>query len=735
MYYSRSKSWNCKNREHDLSVHGIAVAMFITVLFCAVMLANMTMPAQRILSAILFAAALLLGLKRHSENIRLLLIFLSIISTVRYIVWRMCYTLSMTTFVETTISILLFLAECYSAYTLVAFYFQTLDLDRDANGVKPDPFFTPSVDVLISTLNEPVDIMRRTASGALSIDYPNKKVYILDDGRREEMRQLAKELGCGYFTRPNNKNAKAGNVNNALPQTDGEFILFLDADQIPFRTILKRTISAFKDPLVVLMQSAHRCLNPGPVERNLYLDGILPNEQELFFQLVQVGNNFWNAAFFCGSAAIIRRSALMEVGGMATETVTEDCHTSMRLHAKGWKSKYYSRPLSVGLSPESLSGWVIQHCRWARGVTQMLCVQNPIWLKGLTWAQKYCYFNGMVHFWFGIPRLIFYLAPVSFLIFGIHPVRVAFVDYLAMAIPYILIASWSNSYIFRNYRHSYWADVYEALLAAPYALTVLWAVVDPKTGKFNVTPKGTTINKTYLDWISAPNVVLLTLLLVSIGFGINRLVCSSCVRETYATAINLTWAFYNIFTIVPAILCAIEHAFVKRTHPVKRKFSVELFSADRKVEYATTQTITEYSSVLKLDKESPLEPIRVGDSMRLILHTDSERYPEIALNAKISYLEFTPQHESLIGVDFTSQDANTMRALIEAIYCEESFWATLHEPEDAFIPAFSNLVTTPWRVFVHTKRWLYQDRLTMLASKLKEKPVLQRSQAIITSNS
>jgi hypothetical protein len=358
----------------------------------------------------------------------------------------------------------------------------------------------------------------------------------------------------------------------------------------------------------------------------------------------------------------------------------------------------------------------------------MLCFDNPLFLKGLTWEQRYCYFNGMIHFWFGIPRIIFYLSPIVYLVFGIHPVRVSFVDYAAMALPFIFLASWSNSYIFRNFRHSFWADVYEALLAAPYAMTVLWCLIDPRTGKFNVTPKGTTITKSYLDWISVPNLTIMTLLLIAFGFGVHNLLVHPGLSEKHAIWINLGWSFYNICTLIPAILCALEHAFTKRTHPVKRALPVDIFTGNQTaVQYGTTQSMTEFGCQFKLDRELPVAPIRLGDEMRLVLHSDSNHYPEITVDAKVSYLEFTKKRESLIGVDFLTQDTNTLRALIETIYCQEGMWANLTEPDDSFMLAFGNLVSTPWRVFVLTRHWLTQDRVVELARTMKEARVPQKS--------
>jgi cellulose synthase (UDP-forming) len=715
-----------RRSRNGLKTVSIAGLIFVIVVFCSMVLADMTMPAQYVLSATLFVSAIVISWIKKSEPVRLVLLLISVVASGRYITWRLLHTLNFGSAPETTISIMLFAAECYTVYTMVAFYFQTLCLDYVQNDVEFDPDFTPSVDIFISTLNEPVDILRRTASGALSVDYHNKRVYILDDGNRMEMRELATELGCEYITRPDNRYAKSGNVNNALPQTSGELILFLDADQIPFRTILKCITPLFKSKKVALVQTAHRCLNPGPIERNLYLDGVLPNEQELFFQLVQVGNNFWNATFFCGSSAVIRRTALLEVGGMAIETVTEDTHTSIRLHIKGYESKYFSRPLSIGLSPESLNGWVIQHCRWARGVTQLMRAQNPFLQKGLTWEQRYCYFNGMVHFWLGIPRLIFFLAPVAFLLFGLHPVRVSFIDYIAMAVPFIFLGALANSYIFKNFRHSFWADVYEAVLAAPYAMTVLYALIDPRTGKFNVTPKGTTITKSYLDWVSTPNLIILVFLLAAAASGVYQWFANPA-ADRWSLGINLMWNFYNIFAIIPAIFCALEHAATKRAHPVERQIPAEFkVSGSNGIQYSQTESITEFGCILRMERKAQIAQMKIRQPLQLTLHTDTPRFPDLKLNGTISYLQLS-NNDVLIGVEFQDVSSLMSRSLIETIYCDETVWKALKEPEDNFAMAFGNLISTPWRVFIRTRHWLFQDKVVALASKLDLKSVSEHT--------
>ncbi len=136
--------------------------------------------------------------------------------------------------------------------------------------------------------------------------------------------------------------------------------------------------------------------------------------------MVQDGNDFWNATFFCGSCAVLRRTALDEMGGIAVETVTEDAHTSLRMQTHGWNTAYINIPQAAGLATERLSAHVKQRIRWARGMVQILRIENPLFAPGLKLAQRLCYFNAMTHFLYALPRLIFLTAPLIYLIFGSH---------------------------------------------------------------------------------------------------------------------------------------------------------------------------------------------------------------------------------------------------------------------------------------------------------------------------
>ncbi|MBI4160939.1 MAG: glycosyltransferase, partial [Acidobacteria bacterium] len=179
-------------------------------------------------------------------------IFLSVYLSLRYFLWRSLYTLNTESPVGLVISLCLILAEGYGFLAALLFYFQTLSPRAEEPPPLPekDP---PTVDVYVTIYNESVDILYRTLVACQAMEYPAKQVYVLDDGQREEVRRVAESLGCRYIRGPRNADAKAGNLNHALPRTSGELILTLDVDHIPVRTFLRETVGFFRDPKVALV--------------------------------------------------------------------------------------------------------------------------------------------------------------------------------------------------------------------------------------------------------------------------------------------------------------------------------------------------------------------------------------------------------------------------------------------------------------------------------------------------
>lgn len=242
---------------------------------------------------------------------------------------------------------LLYAAEVFGFFTALLNAFMTWRLTVRTS---PPPPPGLSVDVFIPTYNEELAVVRRTVLAAKAMDYPHQ-TWVLDDGNRPEMRALATELGVRYLARADNTHAKAGNLNHALQHSRADFIATFDADHAPRRDFLLKTLGFFADERVAFVQTPQDFYNLDSFQnRTDERQRWAWSEQSFFFRIIQRGKDYWNSAFYCGSCAVIRRRALDDIGGFATGTVTEDIHTSLRLHKRGWHSVYLPESLAYGIA-------------------------------------------------------------------------------------------------------------------------------------------------------------------------------------------------------------------------------------------------------------------------------------------------------------------------------------------------------------------------------------------------
>jgi len=542
----------------------IAAAVF---LFVATL--PLTWFQQTILGVIAIVTASAMARVSDSYLVTLTLMMLSIFCTFRYGYWRVVQVAGYfhdpaghVRGLDFFFVSCLLLAEIYAFGILFLGYFQTIwPLRRAPLPLPENPTEWPHVDILIPTLNEPLDVVRFTALGALNMDWPVDKlhVYLLDDGRRQEFEQFAHEAGIGYKTRPDNTHAKAGNVNAALKTVSSPFVVIFDSDHVPTRSFLQMTMGWFlRDPKLAMLQTPHHFYSPDPFERNLDQFRLIPNEGELFYGVVQDGNDFWNASFFCGSCGILRRAALDQIGGIATETITEDAHTSLRIQMHGWNSAYVNIPQAAGLATERLSAHIGQRIRWARGMVQVLRTDNPLFAPGLTFAQRLCYFNAMGHFLYAVPRLIFLTAPLIFLLLDHTNIPGYWLAILAYALPHLTLLYVANSRIQGEHRFSFWNEIYETVLAPYILLPTLMALLNPKLGKFNVTKKGGVVKRTFFDFgIAMPFLLMLFFNLLGLGYAIPRFfIWNASQRGT--VLMNVLWCCFNIVILGVCIAVARE---------------------------------------------------------------------------------------------------------------------------------------------------------------------------------
>jgi len=642
--------------------------------------------AQFVFVLLLWGIALLVR-RVPGRYATLILVVLSITVSCRYLWWRYTATLNWNNNFDLACGIVLLAAETYSWLVLMLGYVQVAwPLQRKPSALPADPRQWPTVDVLIPTYNEELSLVRHTVHAALGLDWPADKlrIHLLDDGRRPEFREFAAQAGVNYITRSDNRHAKAGNLNHALAQLDGELVAIFDCDHLPVRSFLQVTCGWFlRDAKLALVQTPHHFFSPDPFERNLRVFRRDPNEGELFYGLVQDGNDLWNAAFFCGSCAVLRRAAIDDIGGFATETVTEDAHTALRLHRNGWNSAYLRIPQAAGLATDSLGAHVNQRIRWARGMAQICRVDNPLFGPGLSIGQRLCYLNAMLHFFYGLPRLIFLTAPLAYLLMGAHVFQATALMIAAYAVPHIFHASLTNSRIQGRFRHSFWNEVYESVLAWYILRPALVAFVNPRAGKFNVTDKGGVTEEGYFDWnMARPYIVLLILNLAGFAVGLGRLAFQES-PDVATVLINLAWTVYNLIMTSAAVAVAGETRQMRRAPRVTAALPASIMFDNGKTLACETIDFSQTGLGLRV---APGTDIPLGEPMRVSLYRGTEEgiFPVVAAFRRGDHL----------GLQFKDLNVQQEVQLAQMTFARADTWAQAwgrHE-RDSMPSAFADIL-------------------------------------------
>lgn len=405
----------------------------------------------------------------------------------------------------------------------------------------PPPPTGCSVDVFVPTINEPLDLVRHTLLAAIRMDYPHV-TWLLDDGNRPEMRALAQELGCRYLARTQNVDAKAGNLNNALRQASGEFVAFFDADHAPRRDFLTRTLGYFVDAKIAFVQTPQDFFNLDSYEHRRADKGRrVWMEQSFFWRVIQRGKDYWNAAFFCGSCAVMRRSALDDIGGIATGSVTEDLLTSLRLHKRGWRSVYPAESLAFGVAPADASQYLKQRLRWAQGAMQVWRRERILFSRGLSWPQRLCYLATAGAYLDGWQKLIFYFAPVIVLLTGIMPVAELDLEFFLRFAPYYLLTFMVFEEMGRGYGRTLLIEQYNMARFAAFFVASFGFF--RRRLRFAVTDKALNADKRSLLPL-APQLLVLGLNLLAIPIAI-AVHAHSPVLPDGALVANIVWALVN----------------------------------------------------------------------------------------------------------------------------------------------------------------------------------------------
>jgi cellulose synthase (UDP-forming) len=506
---------------------------------------------------------------------RSVVVSLLLLLTVRYLLWRSLSTLNLSNPLNAVFSVVLLFFELitFSSNTIQLFLMLNLrERHREADRLSIaviSGLFTPSVDILIPTYDEPTFILKRSVIGCQALDYGNKKIYLLDDTKRPEVKVLAEELGCEYVVRSDNRYAKAGNLNHAIAQTQGELIVVFDADFVPTKNFLTRTVGFFQDPQIALVQTHQSFYNPDPVARNIGLENELPQEVEIFSRFYQPLRDGVDTALCYGSSFLVRRSTLDETGGFVTDSLSEDYFTGIRLAAQGSKVIFLGESLSAGLSAENMTAHIAQRLRWARGTLQAFFIKsNPLTISGLSLVQRLAHLDGLLQWFTSISRVGFLLMPLAYAFLDIIPLRTDLRELVYFFLPYYGVQLATFSWLNLRSRSALISDIYSVAQCFPVSLTVIQTMLRPFSKGFKVTPKGISRDRYIFNWrLALPLILLFVLTAISLwrNLGVSLVVSlwqTTVPPETAILGKGITmgwiWSSYNLVMIGIAVLILMD---------------------------------------------------------------------------------------------------------------------------------------------------------------------------------
>ncbi|MHA8111709.1 UDP-forming cellulose synthase catalytic subunit [Kosakonia cowanii] len=682
----------------------LLLALVMLPLALLVIITPMDSQKQYIFGLISIGALFIASTISKKRSVSLVMVAMSVLLSTRYMYFRLTQTLHFNSEIETLLGMGLFLAEVYVWVMLLLSYLQTAwPLKRDIVPLPDDTSLWPTVDVYIPSYNEPLEVVRDTVLAAQCLDYPRDKlkIYLLDDGKRSEFAVFAADVGVGYITRNDNAHAKAGNLNHAMKLTHGELICVFDCDHVATRIFLQATVGGFlQDPKLALVQTPHYFYSPDPFERNLSVGRNIPNEGALFYGPIQQGNDNWNATFFCGSCAVIRRSALDQIGGFAVETVTEDAHTALKLQRLGWGSAFIDIPLAAGLATERLVLHVIQRTRWARGMTQIFRLDNPLLGRGLTLQQRLCYLSAMLYYQFALPRIAFLTAPLAYLLFNLNIIHSSASLIFAYALPHLFLAVYVNSRLNGRFRYSFWGEIYDLVLAFHIVLPTAVTMLFPKRGKFNVTDKGGLLNVGYFDFsVVRPHLIIALLL----GAGVIAGIVRACAHDYFGVdprviALNVGWGLYSLIFLLAAIAVARETRQTRKTIRIEVEIPVLIHYASGIVSRSQTADLSMGGCRIVAPDDRHLKD--EIEEIELLLHSGAIALP----------VQTVASDESAIRLMFNDIPLARRRELVRVVLARADAWIHPPKPQDNPFRSMLTIVRCVFDLFWLTWRSRRENR-------------------------
>lgn len=474
------------------------------------------------------------------------LVAVAIAAGVGYVAWRLFATINWSAW---WIAVPFVLLEAH----LVARFIVTMTELWDLHGARVAPPVDTApgkVAIFIATYDEGPEVLLPTITAAVRLA-PAHETWVLDDGHRPEVAEMAAALGARYVTRTDRSHAKAGNLNHALELTNAEFVAVLDADHVPEPNFLRHTLGYFADPKIALVQTPQEFYNG---DSFIHSGKSGCHDEQFFHRVIMPGKNRNNAAFWCGTNAVLRVSALRWIGGVSTATITEDMHTTVRLHRTGWKTVHHNEVLARGLAPRNYAEFEVQRWRWGAGAMQSIVSENPLMSRGLSRGQRFMYFASALS-WFDSWRTFgLHLLPAVILLSGQSPVNAPMWQLLpAVLVVHVLSASATK--VMSRGRLQLMSNMVFELLKMPPNLSSSMVFFRPRALTFSVTPKGRSANGRTRSTVPRVLWLLLVLDLVTWGAVTMQLAGMVPLRVERASLalLGLVWLLMNTMFLLLAI--------------------------------------------------------------------------------------------------------------------------------------------------------------------------------------
>lgn len=575
-----------------------------------------------------------------------------------YLLWRMIFTLPWDQgILNMVFGILLIGAEVITVLTTFELFVQKMQKERtqlDLPTIPPE--YYPDVDVFIATHNEPVDLLYKTVNACTFMEYPDKQkvhIYLCDDGGRPEVEELAKQFGIGYLGFPENKEAKSGNLNNALSKTSSPLIATFDADMIPQHTFLMKTVPYFLLPKFIeengkwrlrredelednfklgLVQTPQSFYNPDLFQFNLYAEQEIPNEQDFFSREVNILRNASNAVAYTGSNTVISRQAMEDINGFPLKTITEDFETSIRLQQAGYITYATQEVQAAGLTTTTIPSMIKQRTRWARGIIQSLQNTRAVFSNKLPFWTRLTYLSSFLYWWSFFNRLIFILAPILFALFDFQIVNTGFWEIVIFWLPSYFFYSMSMRYLSSNIRNQRWSQVIDTIFMPYLIMPVLLETLGIHERKFKVTNKNKSAGR---QWITSFLYALphIFLLLLSIA-AIFRFTHGKYGLALFYSSVIIFWLLHNLIAIFYALFFMLGRRAYRETERIQAQEEVTIHYKEGNLNYkARTVDVSENGIALIVS-----DPIYLPQQTEISMVVRTERY-EAHLDAVVVYVK------------------------------------------------------------------------------------------------